>query len=100
MEGLLAHAEAVKQLMLSTWGTGSHAKVSEVQRRAFELKIQFTPMSVTDSSRLSQSWYQRVLAEGTLSEERYVELLSVTVLLNALDVGEIEEASEKRVVEW
>jgi len=41
---------------------------------------------VTDPGRLVRSWYERVMAEGTLSEERYVELVSVAVRLNALDV--------------
>jgi alkylhydroperoxidase family enzyme len=41
---------------------------------------------VTDPGRLARSWYDRVMAEGTLSEERYVELVSVTVLINAFDV--------------
>jgi alkylhydroperoxidase family enzyme len=41
---------------------------------------------VTDPGRLARSWYDRVMAGGQLSEERYVELVSVTVLINALDV--------------
>jgi hypothetical protein len=41
---------------------------------------------VTDPGRLSRSWYEGVISEGVLSEERYVELVSVAVQLNALDV--------------
>jgi hypothetical protein len=41
---------------------------------------------VTDPGRLARSWYKGVIATGELDEERYVELISVTVLLNALDV--------------
>ena len=41
---------------------------------------------VTDPGRLSRSWYEGLVANGTLDPERYVELVSVTVLANALDV--------------
>jgi len=41
---------------------------------------------VTDPGRLARSWYERVISEGTLTEERYIELVSVTVRANALDV--------------
>jgi hypothetical protein len=41
---------------------------------------------VTDPGRLARSWYERVVAEGVLSEERYVELVSVAVQSNALEV--------------
>jgi hypothetical protein len=41
---------------------------------------------VTDPGRLTRSWYERVVAEGVLSEECYVELVSVAVQSNALDV--------------
>jgi alkylhydroperoxidase family enzyme len=41
---------------------------------------------ITDPGRLAKSWYERVMSERYLSEERYVELVSVTVLINALDV--------------
>lgn len=41
---------------------------------------------VTDPGRLARSWYDRVMAQGILNEERYIELVSVTVLINALDV--------------
>lgn len=41
---------------------------------------------VSDPGRLAQSWYDRVMAQGLLSEERYVELVAVTVLITAFDV--------------
>ncbi len=41
---------------------------------------------VTDSGRLARSGYEKVIASGVLDPERYVELVSVTVLSNALDV--------------
>lgn len=41
---------------------------------------------VTDPGRLARSWYEALLADGVLEPERYVELVSVTVVLNALDV--------------
>ena len=41
---------------------------------------------VTDPGRLARSWFDGVMAEGALSAERYIELISVTVLTNAIDV--------------
>ena len=41
---------------------------------------------ITDPGRLTKSWYEHVINESDLTPERYVELLSVAVLLNALDV--------------
>jgi hypothetical protein len=41
---------------------------------------------VTDPGRLARSWYERVIHDGALDPERYVELVSVTVQLNALDL--------------
>lgn len=41
---------------------------------------------VTDPGRLSKSWYQGVLDGGALDDTRFVELVSVTVMLTALDV--------------
>ncbi len=41
---------------------------------------------VTDPGRLTRSWYERVLTAGALNEQRYVELVSVAVRMNALDV--------------
>lgn len=41
---------------------------------------------ITDPGRLTRSWYERVINESDLTPERYVELLSVAILLNALDV--------------
>lgn len=49
---------------------------------------------VSDPGRLARSWYERVMAEGLLSEERYVELVSVTVLINAFDVFALAIGSE------
>jgi hypothetical protein len=41
---------------------------------------------VTDPGRLARSWYEGVIANTSLDEEHYIELVSVTVLANALDV--------------
>ncbi len=41
---------------------------------------------VTDPGRLSKSWYEGVLEGGGLDDAHYVELIGVTVTLNALDV--------------
>ncbi len=41
---------------------------------------------VTDPGRLARSWYEKVITSGALDPERYVELVAVTVLSNALDV--------------
>ncbi len=42
--------------------------------------------AITDPGRLTRSWYESVITEGGLDPERYVELISVAILLNALDV--------------
>ncbi len=41
---------------------------------------------VTDPGRLSRSWYEGLLAAGTVDAEHYVELVAVTVFTNALDI--------------
>lgn len=41
---------------------------------------------VTDPGRLTRSGYERLRVQGVLDDVRYVELVSVTVLMNALDV--------------
>ena len=41
---------------------------------------------VTDPGRLTKSWYERMVAGDALDPERYVELVSVTVFVTALDV--------------
>lgn len=41
---------------------------------------------VTDPGRLARSWYEGVIADSGLTVERYVELVAVTVLMNAVDV--------------
>jgi hypothetical protein len=43
---------------------------------------------VTDPGRLSKGWYDGVVSDGVLDDVRYVELIGVTVTLNALDVFE------------
>jgi alkylhydroperoxidase family enzyme len=41
---------------------------------------------VTDPGRLARSWYEGVIADSGLTPERYVELVSATVIMNAVDV--------------
>jgi len=41
---------------------------------------------VTDPGRLAKSWYDQVVTGPDLDPERYVEIVGVTVFLNALDV--------------
>ncbi len=112
----VAHREMLESFSRSgTWWTGADRRAIAMEARAArdcglcaERKAALSPFSVdgihvgpsdlapeivdvihrivTDPGRLARSWYDRVMAEGALSEERYVELLSVTVRLNALDV--------------
>ncbi len=61
---------------------GEHAGPGELAREIVDVIHRI----VTDPARLARSWYDRVMAQGLLNEERYVELVSVTVLINSLDV--------------
>lgn len=41
---------------------------------------------ITDPGRLTRSWYARVIGEGRLGDAHYVELVSVSVILHAIDL--------------
>lgn len=41
---------------------------------------------VTDPGRLSKGWYEGVIATDSFTPESYVELVAVTVFMNAMDV--------------
>jgi hypothetical protein len=41
---------------------------------------------ITDPGRLSRSWYERVIGAGAIDDAGYVELVAVSVVLNAIDV--------------
>jgi hypothetical protein len=98
-----------------TWWTGAERRAIALESRAArdcvlcaERKAALSPFSVdgehdgpaeldaavvdvihrilTDPGRLARSWFDGVIANSGLTVERYVELVSVTVLLNALDV--------------
>ncbi len=113
---LAVHAQLLESFTRSgTWWTGAERRAIALEARAASTcglcakrKAALSPFSiegghsgpgelgaeivdvihriVTDPGRLARSWFDRVMAEGHLTEEQYVELVSVTVLLNALDV--------------
>ena len=119
------HEKMVKGLARSgTWWTGAERRAIALEARAArdcalcaERKQALSPFSVdgdhdgsaelapeivdvihrivTDPGRLAKSWYERVMSQGSLTPEQYVELVSVTVQMNALDVFARAVGSER-----
>jgi len=115
-ELLTVHEQVRESLSRSgTWWTGAQRRAIALEARAArdcalcaERKAALSPFAidgrhagpgelagdvvdvihriVTDPGRLARSWFDRVMAAGSLTEEQYVELVSVAVHLNALDL--------------
>lgn len=71
---------ARKQAVSASMITGDHDRAVDLPAPAIEAIHRIR----TDSGRLGESWYRSVIADG-LTEERYIELLSVVAIVVATD---------------
>ena len=71
-----------KQALSPTAIAGSCTAVTDLPDRVVDTIHRI----VTDPGRLSRSWYEKLLADGILTDASYVELAAVAILQNALAV--------------
>lgn len=61
--------------------TGMHDSVSPLPEAAIDVIHRV----VTDSGRLTQSWFQKTLASGEITDAQYVEIIDVVVTVVSID---------------
>ena len=71
-----------KQALSPTAVNGEHDAATDLPPRLVDAIHRI----VTDPGRLGRSWYEKLLADGVVQDAAYVELVSVVVVQNALDV--------------
>lgn len=60
---------------------GTHQSVSKLPETAIDVIHRV----VTDSGRLTQSWFQKTMAAGELTDAQYVEIIAVVVTMVSID---------------